>query len=283
MPDLTISARDGYPLAASLFEATAPRKAVVVINSATAVKRGYYSRFATWLAGEGYDVVTYDYRGIGGSRPGSSFRGFTGTATQWGADDFAGIVDWALRERRVATVLLVGHSIGGQILGLAHNAEKIAAAFCVSSQSGDWRLWPTLRGKARMMVLMYGMLPAVGSLLGFVPGKLGMGEDLPHTVASEWARWCRTSGYLLGDDGSRRAGYARIRAPIVGYSFSDDDYAPRETVAAWLDFFPNARTEHRHLVPTEAGAKAVGHFGFFRPSFEATLWRDAAKWLAAAG
>jgi predicted alpha/beta hydrolase len=109
-----------------------------------------------------------------------------------------------------------------------------------------------------------------------------MGEDLPATVADEWARWCRTRGYLLGDDGSRRAGYARIRAPIVAYSFTDDDYAPRETVAAWLQFFPNAAVSHRHLAPAEAGAREVGHFGFFRPAFEQTLWKDALKWLGSA-
>ena len=253
--ELIIPARDGFGLGATLFETAAQRKGVVVVNSATAVKRGYYSRFSQWLSAQGYDVVTYDYRGIGGSRPVGSLRRFNGTVSQWGAEDFAGVLEWASRERNSPKVLLVAHSIGGQILGLAHNADKVAAALCVASQSGDWRLWPTLRGKAKMALYMYAMLPAVGAALGYVPGRFGMGEDLPATVAAEWARWCRTRGYLLGDDGSRRAGYARIRAPILAYSFSDDGYAPRETVAAWLDFFPNAQVSHRHLVPAEAGAK----------------------------
>ncbi len=280
--DFTLPARDGFPLAATLFEsAVKPRKGVVLINSATAVKRTFYAKFATWLATQGYDVVTYDYRGIGGSRPKGSFRDFTGTLTQWGMEDFAGALEWTRRERGVDRVLLIGHSVGGQLMGLAHNADKISAAFCVASQSGEWRLWPTFAGKARMALYMFALLPAVGAALGYVPGKLGMGEDLPNTVAREWARWCRTRGYLLGDDGSRRALYDRIKAPILAMSFTDDTYAPKETVDAWLGFFPHAATTHKHLAPSDSGAKAVGHFGFFRASAEQTLWPHAAQFLAA--
>lgn len=278
--DLVIAARDGYPLAATLFEAVGDRKGVVLVNSATAVKRTFYAKFAGWLAGQGYDVVTYDYRGIGGSRPQGSFRSFTGTLTEWATQDMAGAIDWACRERKVDRVRVIGHSIGGQLLGMAPNADKIAAALCVASQSGEWRLWPTAFGKAKMLVWMYAALPAVGAALGYVPGKLGMGEDLPNTVAREWARWCRTRGYLLGDDTSRRALYERITVPLLAISFSDDDYAPKETVDAWLGFFPRANKAHWHRSPRDAGTKAVGHFGFFRSTGQQTLWPQAAEWLS---
>jgi len=29
----------------------------------------------------------------------------------------------------------------------------------------------------------------------------------------------------------------------------------------------------KRIAPGEVGAKRVGHFGFFRPAFEASLWR----------
>ena len=278
--DFMLPARDGVLLAATLFESeVTPRKGVVLFNSATAVKRVFYARFAGWLASQGYDAVTYDYRGIGGSRPPGPLRDFKGTLTQWGKEDFAGALDWTCRDRGVDRVLLVGHSIGGQLFGLAENADKVQAALCVGSQSGEWRLWPTVGGKAQMALYMYALIPAVGAMLGYVPGKLGINEDLPHTVAREWAKWCRTPGYLLGDDASRRAGYERIKAPILAISFSDDPYAPKEAVAAWLGFFPHAQTTHRHLVPSEVGSKAVGHFGFFRSSGERALWPQAMQWL----
>src|SRR2546421_3033841 len=48
---------------------------VVIINAATSVRCRYYSRFASFLFANGMDVITFDYRGIGESRP-STLRGF---------------------------------------------------------------------------------------------------------------------------------------------------------------------------------------------------------------
>ena len=41
----------------------------VIINPATGVVARYYHRYARFLASHGFDVITYDYRGIGLSRP----------------------------------------------------------------------------------------------------------------------------------------------------------------------------------------------------------------------
>ncbi len=90
--DTSIAARDGYALAATVFTpAAAPRRAVL-INSATAVPRKIYRGFAAYLAEQGCAVVTYDYRGIGGSRP-ASLRGFTVRMRDWAALDVAGAID----------------------------------------------------------------------------------------------------------------------------------------------------------------------------------------------
>ena len=48
---------------------------VVVIAPATSVHSRYYHRFADHLFQQGFDVLTFDYRGIGHSRP-PSLRGF---------------------------------------------------------------------------------------------------------------------------------------------------------------------------------------------------------------
>lgn len=31
--------------------------------------------------------------------------------------------------------------------------------------------------------------------------------------------------------------------------------------------------------PSDVGAKAIGHFGFFRPEHRDTLWRGVAEWI----
>ena len=66
--DTTIAARDGYPLAATVFTPEGPPRGTVLINSATAVPRKIYRGFAAYLAGRGFAALTYEYRGVGGSR-----------------------------------------------------------------------------------------------------------------------------------------------------------------------------------------------------------------------
>ena len=66
--DRIIEAGDGWPLAATLFRPDDARMAVLV-SAGTGFPRGFYGRFARWMAERGAVVLTYDYRGIGGSRP----------------------------------------------------------------------------------------------------------------------------------------------------------------------------------------------------------------------
>ena len=66
--DITVPAADGYKLAATLFLPRGAKRHAVLINSATATPRKIYRGFAGYLAHRGCAVLTYDYRGIGGSR-----------------------------------------------------------------------------------------------------------------------------------------------------------------------------------------------------------------------
>lgn len=67
---ITLTCHDGVMLGAQLFPATGqPLKGKVIINPATGVLARYYHRYARFLARHGFEVLTYDYRGIGQSRP----------------------------------------------------------------------------------------------------------------------------------------------------------------------------------------------------------------------
>ncbi|MNC97534.1 hypothetical protein D3C83_152240 [compost metagenome] len=35
----------------------------------------------------------------------------------------------------------------------------------------------------------------------------------------------------------------------------------------------------RHLRPADAGARAIGHLGFFREGLRDTLWTETADWI----
>src|SRR4051812_27336044 len=119
LEEIRIPATDGYPLGATLYLPPGNSSRYVLIASATGVKRSFYSRYARFLSSYGLCVITFDYRGIGNSRP-ATLSGFPASMRDWGAKDLAGTITW-VRERGCTELLCVGHSAGGQVFGLAQN------------------------------------------------------------------------------------------------------------------------------------------------------------------
>ena len=275
MPDLTFPAADGYALAGTLFEPAAPNGRTVLVAPATGVLRRIYAPFAAFLAAEGFRVLTWDWRGTGGSRPAGSLRGFDASLRLWAERDLAGAIDWAGRRHPGDRVVAVGHSFGGQAMGLAPNANRLGALVTVASQSGYWGLWPR-PARWRYALLWYAAMPLATRLFGYFPARLfGLGEDLPAGVALQWARWCRRPSYM----GDAWAGHRAITAPLLAYSFDDDPFAPLDAAAEFYSRFGSHERRHRHLTPAEAGTDRVGHWGFFREGRMPALWSEAAEWL----
>jgi predicted alpha/beta hydrolase len=275
-----VPARDGYPLAGTHIMPEGQARAAVVLASATGVPRRFYERFARYLGEAGLAALTLDYRGIGDSAP-ERLRGFSATLYTWGEQDLGGGLDWLAARYPGRPLLLVGHSVGGQIAGFAPGAERIAGALMVACQSGYWGLWPTLRGKAAMWFLWHALIPGFTWALGYLPMRaFRQGEDLPRDVALEWARWGRHPDYLGSlIKAQGLTGHARFRAPIRSLCIADDTYAPRPTVERLLTLYSSAPSELAVIHPHEVGAKSIGHFGFFRDRFRDNLWRDARAWL----
>ncbi|MFO0668869.1 MAG: alpha/beta fold hydrolase [Polyangiaceae bacterium] len=270
------SARDGFPLASSTFGGPAPRR--VIIAPATGVPRTYYERFAAWLAERGWPALTFDYRGIGDSRPEATLRGFEADMMDWAEKDLASAVDHARSELGAEHVVIVGHSFGGQAVGLLPNLEHVRGIVGVGAQLGDFRLWPR-PDRYAFAAAMFALVPAFTELFGYLPGQLGVGEDLPRGVALQWARWCTQPGYYVaGRRAPRRERLARLSAPVRLYSIGDDRYAPPRAVDALGKLLVSASVERRHLDPRAFGG-AIGHFGFFRPRFADSLWPDVLQFL----
>lgn len=282
--DIEIRAGDGFPLAATLHHPEGgEEEGFVLVNAGTGIRRGFYSRFAAFLASRGFPVVTWDYRGIGGSRP-ASLRGFRASMSGWGSEDLEAVLGWLGARHPGRPFLVVGHSAGGQILGLAPSASRISAVLAVAAQSGWVRHWPVPR-RYLMAGLWWGLMPAATALCGYFPSRaLGLGEDLPKGVALEWARWCRNPEYMVDEAGlPLRPHFAAVEAPILAFSFADDPFAPRTAVDQLLSFYTSASVTHRHVVPRELGLRGVGHFGFFRESCREALWEECVRWLRRPG
>lgn len=274
----SVAARDGYLLAATLFDA-GPSDTVLLVNSATAVPRRFYRHFAAHIQDHGWHVVTYDYRGIGGSRP-PSLRGFHAKMRDWALLDMTAMVDWITSELAPERLFAVGHSFGGQGLGMLENAERIDAVIGVSAQSGHWAVQGGSEPlKVRILVTL--LMPLFARLFGYFPwSRFARGEDLPKGVALEWASWCRNPNYLLDDKSLPLDRYASFAAPILAYSIDDDDWGTRRAVDDMMRAYPNVT--RRHLRPSDYGLARLQHMGYFREGSEA-LWQEAIEWFSRSG
>lgn len=61
--------------------------------------------------------------------------------------------------------------------------------------------------------------------------------------------------------------------------FSDDPWATRPAVELLTSGFTAIKPEVLTVKPSDVGAKAIGHFGLFRPEHRDTLWRGLAEWI----
>jgi predicted alpha/beta hydrolase len=278
--DVMVPASDGYMLAATLFLPRGAKQSAILINSATAVPRKIYRSFATYLAGRGCVVLTYDYRGIGGSRP-ASLSGFAANMSDWAALDIASTVTWMRGRYKGLPLGAVGHSFGGQAIGLLANNDMIARSLLVSAQAGYWGLM-TPPENYRVYAMLNFLGRPITRLLGYAPGKLGIGEDLPKGVFLQWSDWVMSKRYYY-DDPSLQAltNYGQYTHPVRALSFTDDPWATRPMVELLCSGFTATKPEILSIEPKQAGAAKIGHFGFFRPEFRDTLWQDSADWLLA--
>ena len=146
--DVTFPAVDGYALGATLFLPRGAKRHAVLINSATAVPRKIYKGFAGYLAKRGCAVLTYDYRGIGDSRLRApvgrnqprSLIGFKASMSDWAALDATAAVVWMRDRYKNLPLTYVGHSFGGQALGLLANNSEVSRALLIAAQAGYWKL-----------------------------------------------------------------------------------------------------------------------------------------------
>lgn len=114
----TALASDGYELAVTRFPAEGRAWATLLCAGAMGVRQDFYAPFARFLSRHGVHVLTFDYRGMGWSRRGS-LRGFPATVTDWTDKDFNAMLGEARKAAPDLPLLLLGHSLGGQIFGAA--------------------------------------------------------------------------------------------------------------------------------------------------------------------
>ena len=245
--ELTVPAEDGTQLAATLFEPAAAPAAdapLVVIAPAVGDPRRYYARFAAYLAERGPPVLTFDYRGIGGSRRGS-LKGSPVRMRDWCILDVPGVLAWAR-----AHLSASGRSTGSATAWAASppasptTTSLIARQLNVATLSGYWgRMAAPERYRVRRADGLRSP-PVVVRAMGYFPGVLMGGEDMPGPAFLEWTRWCMTPEFLFGDATlPERSNFAQLHARRCAASRSPTTPgARRPPSATWPSISPPAST-----------------------------------------
>lgn len=264
---------DGQRLQAHVFAARGePQAQPVLLSPATGVKQHFYWRFADWLAGHGYEVLVFDYRGIGLSLEGK-LSACKAQLLDWGRLDQVAALQYLLERSGADQALLLGHSAGGQMIGLLPKHERIARLVGVAASTGWFGgMRPAFALKARLGL---GLLIPLGTrVLGYAPTSwLGLGENLPAAVARQWGQWCAAGGYATNAVRLQAAAdfHAQVRTPITVLYASDDDIANTVTVQDLLRTLPAAPSVAHQIRPDEHGLRSIGHLDWFRQSHQA-LW-----------
>lgn len=269
--DVDITAADGQVLRATV-HAKPGASTWLVVNSAMGVRRRFYRHLAGHLAAQGIGVVTYDYRGMGDSVLDEK-RLPSVRLEDWGRRDFPAVLGWLREHHGPARVVVLGHSVGGQFLGIAPEVREVDAIVGVATQSGYWRHWDGLE-RARVAALWFAGIPLFTAISDRFPSsRLGLGQDIPSGVARQWAEWGRDPDYIRSATvGPQPQFYDDVRCRLRTYLVEGDPLASERALRAWHDWFPNAERELVTLAARNASGRTFGHFGFFDPGVGAGEW-----------
>jgi len=236
------------------------RAPMVIIWPAMGTPARYYRPLATALGGHGVSVTVADLRGTGASTPRPS------RATRYGyvelAADVGAVID-AVKDRRDGRrLMLLGHSLGGQVC-LLHLALSGAAATSVDSLAlvavglPWYRSYP---GARRLGVLGFTQtIAAVSATLGVWPGW-GFGGRQAAGVMRDWGFTARHGRFPMTD---AEADLREIRTPVLGISVDGDRFTPAPTLDHLCAKLTAAPVERVHVTTAEAGTP-LDHFAWVR-------------------
>lgn len=270
--DLALDTPAGYRIQLRLFESPDPR-AVVIIAGAMGVGQHCYEKFARFLQAEGFSAFTFDYAGTGASLEGA-MRDCPVRITDWGEQDCRSVIELARNRHPGLPCHWIGHSVGGQLLGMTPNVNDLDQAITVACGSGYWREnSPPTRRIA--WLLWYLVAPVSVATVGYFPGnRLKMVGDLPPNVIRQWRRWCLDREYAVGAEGpAMRERFGQVTIPMTAVAFTDDEMMSRRNTESLHGFYRNADVTIRRIEPADIGERQIGHLGWFRERYRESLWQ----------
>jgi predicted alpha/beta hydrolase len=281
MIEFFINNIDQHPLAVYRFDPKQPNGKVILICSATAVKQEFYANYATYLSEVGYTVYTFDYSGIGKSKP-NKLKSFEASMRSWAQKDFYAITQHLNEQHPQSDKFLIGHSIGGIFIGLTPAYKSYKAFVTIASQFGYWKYFEPIN-RPIVLWLFAVLIPICCKLIGYFPSKIkSLGEPLPKGAALDWQTLIMNPDSALALARQSENHYAEIRQPMLMIGIEDDWMARKKTVDLLAQkVFVNAKVTRRQILVSESDSKSIGHMDFFRRKNKEKLWKIPLEWIEA--
>ncbi|WP_207893725.1 alpha/beta hydrolase family protein [Tenacibaculum sp. M341] len=272
--DINIECKDGFNLAGTIYKPETVKSAIM-IAPATGIKRRFYNSFATYLAENGYGVISFDNRGIGESVNGDINK-INASLVNWGKLDMTAAMESLKANFPNQKYHIVGHSAGGQLIGLMDNASDVNSFFNFASSSGSlsYMKYP-FKLSASFFLNIY--IPINNLFFGKTNSQwVGMGEPLPKKVAAQWSKWCNAKGYVAADFGEeiKEHYFDKLTCPSMWLHATDDGIANLENVKDMIKVYSKSNFKIKTLNPKSMHKKSIGHMGFFS-SKNKDLWSYA--------
>ena len=273
MKELFLKNPDGFNLSVKIFEPEHPMGKLLIINSATGVKQQVYFSFAKYMSQNGFTVITYDYSGIGESKP-KEMRNFKSSMRIWGTCDFKTLTEFIKKEYPQEEKFCLGHSVGALILGM--NADSAIFRKFVFVATQDAYLENLKFNIAVTALFGFGIaLPITTTLLGYFPAHwFGLGETLPKGVAYDWRTLIlhpKSTSRLYEKNEVDFSKNLTQKTLII--HAEDDPWVTQKGMDNLLkNVYPNLLKNFREIEISESEKKEIGHINFFR-SFNKKLWK----------
>ncbi len=270
---ITITTSDKIDLNGLLYEPKQAAKGAILINPGLGIPKEFYQKYAAFVAKKGYVSLVYDYRGIAASGKNTKNKKAI-NLRNWGIIDMVATIDYLHQNYPQQKIYFIGHSIGGQVAGLAKNYHLIERFIFIATTHGYWPLFnfPLNLFSAFMWYLH---IPITANLFGYMPPSLTYrGIRMAKGVALEWAAWSRKKNYIAHYFGKNIITnfYEKIIQNIDLIRFEDDPIAIPKTVSAMMAYYKNASIKIHSVDPKKIGKKRVGHSGFFSEKLGESFW-----------
>ncbi len=273
MKEIFLKTPNHFPISAKIFEPENSNGKLLLINSATGVKQQVYFSFAKYFAEKGFTVITYDYRGIGESKP-ENIKNFNASMRIWGTEDFKTLTTYIKVNFPNHQKFCLGHSVGALILGMNEDSKIFNKFIFVATQDA---YIGNLTVKVAITALFgFGIaLPLTTKLFGYFPANwFGLGESLPKGVAFDWRTLIlhkKSTNRLFEKIDNDYSENLNQKTFII--HAEDDSWVTKKGMESLMNkAYPNLKPTYREIKISESEKNEIGHINFFR-SFNGNLWK----------